>query len=287
MHPVISVDGLSFTYPHAHATALRDVSLAVQPGEIFGLLGPSGAGKSTLQKILIRLLRGFTGSVCVNGRPVGDWGPDFYRQVGVAFEGPTHFGRLTAAENLRYYAALFDLPPIDPAPLLAEVGLEHAVDQRVGAFSKGMKTRLGVIRAFLHDPSLVFLDEPTGGLDPVNVATIGRLIRARADGERTVFLSTHDMNVAEQLCDRVAFIVDGTVAAIDAPRALRLAHGEASVRVEHRLGEGLETSRFPLAGLGDDQEFLNLLRAGRVETLHSEEASLAEVFARVTGRSLR
>ena len=157
----------------------------------------------------------------------------------------------------------------------------------VSQFSKGMKTRLGVARALLHDPELLFMDEPTVGLDPVNARRIRELIRRERDAGKTVFLTTHDMTVADELCDRVALIVDGSIRTVDAPRALKLAHGKRQVRVEYRDGDDdLSASEFPLDGLGDDESFVSLLRRHRIETLHSEEATLEDVFVAVTGRGL-
>ncbi|MDX1570122.1 MAG: ABC transporter ATP-binding protein [Xanthomonadales bacterium] len=288
MKPIISVSGLSFTYGGSERPAVRDLAFDVARGEIFGFLGPSGAGKSTVQKILIRLLTGFQGSVSVRGRPVQDWDARFYEDVGVAFEYPTHFNKLSARENLRYFGALFSNPTLPPEELLASVGLASDADKPVGEFSKGMKTRLSVARALLNDPELIFLDEPTGGLDPVNARTVKELIREQTRGRRkTVFLTTHDMSVADQLCDRVAFIIDGRIKVIDSPRTLKLNHGERTVRVEYRSDGKLEFSEFPLESVGENREFAELLRTADIETIHTQEASLDDVFVKVTGRELR
>jgi fluoroquinolone transport system ATP-binding protein len=148
-----------------------------------------------------------------------------------------------------------------------------------------MKNRLNVARALLHDPQLLFLDEPTSGLDPTNARRIKELIAAQRQAGKTIVLTTHNMAVAEELCDRVAFIVDGQIRLIDTPRALKLRHGQASVAVEYAAGAGTERARFPLAGLGDNHAFIDLLRHG-VQTIHSQEATLEEIFVRVTGRSV-
>lgn len=166
------------------------------------------------------------------------------------------------------------------------VGLAEAGRMPVSQYSRGMKNRLSVARALLHRPDLLFLDEPTSGLDPVNARRIKELIRSQKQAGKTIFLATHDMTVADELCDRVAFIVDGRIALIDPPRQLKLRYGQASVRVEYRGRNGNEQRVFPLAGLGDNAEFLELLRHYPVQTLHTLEASLEEVFIRVTGREL-
>ena len=150
---IIEVSELSFTYPRAAEPALKGIDFAVERGEIFGFLGPSGAGKSTTQKILIGLLRGYHGSVSVLGRPPADWGADYYERIGVSFESPNHFLKLTAAENLAYFAALYAGPTRSPQALLEAVGLGDDARLRVSQFSKGMKARLNVARSLLHAPS--------------------------------------------------------------------------------------------------------------------------------------
>jgi fluoroquinolone transport system ATP-binding protein len=157
----------------------------------------------------------------------------------------------------------------------------------VSQYSKGMKNRLSVARALLHNPELLFLDEPTAGLDPLNTRRIKDLIRAQRAAGKTVFLTTHDMAIADELCDRVALIVDGRIQVIDPPRDLKIRYGQARVRVDYRIGPDVEQREFPLDGLGDNPGFLNLLRTREVQTIHSLEASLEDVFIRITGRRLQ
>lgn len=287
MAQIIAVDRLSYSYPRTSTPAVREVSFHVDAGEIFGLLGPNGAGKSTTQKILIGILSGYSGAVQVFGRARGSWGRDFYERVGVSFEIPNHYGKLSALENLRYFAALYSGEKEDPMSALAAVGLEEAANKRVGAFSKGMKSRLTIARALLNKPELLFLDEPTSGLDPVTSRQVRDLIRDVRDGGATVFLTTHSMAIADELCDRVGFIVDGRLPVIDKPRSLRLRHGRRSVRLEYRENGALVGREFPLDGIGGDAEFLSLLRSRDVETIHTLETTLEDVFIEVTGRALR
>jgi len=149
-----------------------------------------------------------------------------------------------------------------------------------------MQQRLTLARALLMEPRLLFLDEPTAGLDPTSARRVRDLIaRQRAQG-RTVFLTTHDMSVADELCDRVAFIVDGRIATIGVPRELKLAHGRPSLTVEFRENGAIQRREFALEGLGTHAGFLELLRRHPVETLHTQEATLEDVFIRVTGREL-
>jgi fluoroquinolone transport system ATP-binding protein len=282
---MIDVQQLSFRYPGAAKPAVSDLSFGVAPGEIFGFLGPSGAGKSTTQKILIRLLRGYQGTVRVFGRDLSSWGLDFYERVGVCFELPNHFLRLSARRNLEVFGALYSRPTWPIAELLERLDLADDAETPVERFSKGMQTRLSLARALLHRPELLFLDEPTSGLDPLSARRVKDLIRAQRDAGHSVMLTTHAMGLAEELCDRVALIVDGRIAQIDSPRALRLRYGMPSVRVEYQNGS-LQSAEFPLAGLGENVEFQRLLRDTAVQTIHSREASLEDVFIAVTGRSL-
>jgi fluoroquinolone transport system ATP-binding protein len=282
----ISVREMSFAYPGVEHLAVRDLSFAVEAGEIFGFLGPSGAGKSTTQKVLIGLLRGYSGEVEVMDRDLRSWGPDYYERIGVSFELPNHYRKLTALENLEFFRSLYRKATGNPRELLERVGLDEDADTRVSQYSRGMQQRLTFARALLHGPDLIFLDEPTAGLDPVNARRIKSIVAdLRAEG-CTFFLTTHDMTVAAELCDRVAFIVDGRIALIDSPRELKIKQGERRVRVEYEAGGRTRASEFPLDGLGDDEEFLRLLREVRIETIHTEEATLEDVFVRTTGRKL-
>ena len=283
---MIDVRDLHFTYAHSNQPAVRGLTFVVERGEIFGFLGPSGAGKSTTQKVLIGLLEGYSGSGRVRGREVAAWTADDYERIGVSFEAPNHFLKLTGLENLRYFAALYRGPTRVPAALLESVGLQSDGQRRVGEYSKGMKCRLSIARCLVNKPELIFLDEPTSGLDPVNMQRVKDIIRAERDGGATVFLTTHDMAAAEELCDRVAFIVDGRIPRIDSPRALKLKHGERAVRIEYASGDRTGHADFPLDGLADNAAFQRVLRECDVQTIHTREATLADVFIRVTGRAL-
>jgi fluoroquinolone transport system ATP-binding protein len=287
MTEVIRVDGLTYTYPKATEPAVRGMDFTVGRGEIFGFLGPSGAGKSTTQKVLIGLLRGHSGHASVWGKDPLDWGPDYYQRVGVSFELPNHYQKLTGLENLRFFASLYDVDTLDPMELLYAVGLADAANSRVGKYSKGMQMRLTFARALINDPELLFLDEPTSGLDPVNARKVKNMVLDLKARGRTIFLTTHDMSTADELCDRVAFVVDGGIVALDTPAELKIARSQRLVRVGYRGDNGrLETAEFPMDGLADDPAFHTLLRNHHVETLHSREASLDDVFVEVTGRRL-
>jgi fluoroquinolone transport system ATP-binding protein len=280
---VIAVHELRYAYKGQAQPAVNGVSFSVRRGEIFGLLGPSGAGKSTTQKILTRQQRGFTGTVSVLGKPLPTWDEAYFERIGVGFELPNHYLKFTARENLSFFASLYARPSRDPRDMMALVGLEDYADRKVETFSKGMRMRLNFVRAIQHDPELIFLDEPTAGLDPVNAGVVKGLIAGLAAAGKTVVLTTHNMNDVDQLCDRISFMVDGRFAALDTPEALKAAHGRRRVSVTPGRGE---VEEFDLDGLGENVRFLELLRNGRVERIHSQEASLDKVFTDVTGHRL-
>ena len=279
---MIDVERLSYRYPGASSEAVRDVTFRVAPSEVFGFLGPSGAGKSTTQKILIGLLPEYSGRVSVLGQEVSAWRRDDYRRVGVSFELPNHYLKLTALENLRYFGALYGSSR-DPMEVLDEVALVDDAHKRVAQYSKGMRNRLNLARAMLHRPELLFLDEPTSGLDPSTSRRIRDVIRQRRDEGATIFLTTHDMQTADELCDRVAFLFEGTLRLVDAPRRLKLQHGRRIVRTEDEEGIARE---FALEGLAEDPAFLQELRSGRIRTIHTQETSLEEIFISITGGTL-
>jgi len=284
---VISVRGLTFSYPKTAEPAVRGMDFTVGRGEIFGFLGPSGAGKSTTQKLLIGLLRGHGGEATVWGNDPLAWGSDYYQRIGVSFELPNHYQKLTGIENLRFFASLYSGKTVDPLALLDSVGLAGDADTRVAKYSKGMQMRLTFARSLINNPELLFLDEPTSGLDPVNARKVKDIVLDLKARGRTVFLTTHDMATADELCDRVAFVVDGRIQAMDSPAELKIARGQRLVRVEYRGGNaGFETAEFDMDSLADDAAFHTLLRTHHVETIHSREASLDDVFVDVTGRQL-
>lgn len=276
---MIRLHGVRFQYPGAARPALDGLSLEVARGEVYGLLGPSGAGKSTTQRILMGLLKGHTGIVEIFGQPIERLGRGLYERIGVSFELPALYLRLTARENLDLFAALYERPRRSAGELLAEVDLADAADQRVETFSKGMKMRLNLARALLHDPELLFLDEPTTGQDPTRSRATRELIgRLKAEG-KTIFLTTHNMAEAEEVCDRVGFLAGGRIPVTGTPAALKRQYGERLLDV---TVEGGQSHRFPMDGIGGNTEFLALLASGRVAALHTLEASLDDVFIRAT-----
>ncbi|MCI5045674.1 MAG: ABC transporter ATP-binding protein [Aquisalinus sp.] len=280
---MISLENLSYAYPRAQTATLAGLSLDVKDGEIFGLLGPSGSGKSTTQKISMGLLQDFGGKALVFGQPVGSMGRKFFNRIGVSFELPTLYLRLTAMENLKLYAALYNGPTRDPLELLTLLGLEKDADKRVSDFSKGMKMRLNLCRALINDPDLLFLDEPTTGQDPARARLTRNLIRQLKEEGKTIFLTTHNMAEADEVCDRVGFLVKGRADIIDTPANLKQKHGQRVLEVTTTAPTDSERHTFPMEDLGANKTFLNLLQSGKINTMHTLEASLDDVFIKVAG----
>jgi fluoroquinolone transport system ATP-binding protein len=281
---MIAVNELCFSY--TKQPFIENMSFGVENGEIFGFLGPSGAGKSTLQKILTGLLGSYRGSVVVNGCEAKHCGDGFYENIGVDFEFPSLYENLTARENLRFFGSLYKkTQPADR--LLESVGLLPDAGKKVSEYSKGMKSRLNFIKALLHDPALLFLDEPTSGLDPSNARVMKDLILQEKRRGKTILLTTHNMYDASELCDRVAFIVDGRLRALDTPHSLIMSRGAAEVRYTYTEDGAEKQSSVPLTGTGTDAALLRLLRENRLTSIHSSEPTLNDVFVELTGRQLQ
>ena len=205
-----------------------------------------------------------------------------------SFELPNHYPNLTAKENLDYFSTLYSGRCYKAEEVLEMVGLEEDRDKMVKNFSKGMKIRMNMARSILHRPEVLFLDEPTSGLDPVNAKVIKDLIvDLKADGA-TVFITTHNMAVADDLCDHVAFITDGTISIVDTPTQLKKFYGQRDVVASCRIGEDIVHETFAMDGLAENAGFIDFLKSGdRVEAIHSQETTLEDVFIKVTGEELK
>lgn len=285
---MISVENLFYQYPKNDKDTLKNVHFEVKKGEVFGFLGPSGAGKSTLQKILTGTLTGYRGKVSVMDHSLRHLGEDYYEKIGVDFEFPNFYGKFTALENLTYFSSLYRRKTLDPRPFLEQMNLLEDAKKPVNRFSKGMKTRLGFIRCLLHDPDLLFLDEPTSGLDPSNARILKDMVKELQKDGKTIILTTHNMHDAEELCDRVAFIVDGEIRALDTPAAFRHSSEKNLVTCTFFNQEKIEEDyQVPLDELHTDQHFLRLLTEKRITRIHSRETNLEDIFLSLTGRRLQ
>jgi ABC-2 type transport system ATP-binding protein len=302
-----------FRRRHKEVVALDRLSLSVGEGELFGILGPNGAGKTTTIKVLTTLLIPTEGSARVLGRDVVQDTQRVRRSIGFVFGGERGlYYRVSGRDNLHYFAELYGLPPERIAPrseeLLGLVGLKDRADEKVEGYSRGMKQRLHLARALLHDPPVLFLDEPTTGLDPIGARELRDTIRQLHERGKTIVLTTHYMFEADSLCDRVAVINQGKLIALGTPDDLKGSVSDLSVVEVEVFGVSAEalTRLRALESVDsvavEQREFRQLLR---VQTPHGErvvarlletlggvevgrvavrEATLEDAYVRLIGR---
>lgn len=266
-------------------TAVDGLSLEIRRGEVFGLLGPNGAGKSTTIGMCVGVLRPDAGEVSV-----GEWGSPTRaaarEHIGLAPQSIALYDNLTARENLSFFGSLYGLKGRVLSErverLLSTVGLSDRAGSRVGGFSGGMKRRLNLAAALVNDPSLVLLDEPTAGVDPQSRNALFEQVRALKDAGKTVVYTTHYMEEAQRLCDRIAVIERGRLLALGGVDELIARHGgESTVVVQRAEGESVVRTGEPLA------ELQRALGSEGVISARVERPNLESVFLNLTGRSLR
>jgi ABC-2 type transport system ATP-binding protein len=277
----IDVDKLSRAFNGRQA--VDNISFAVEAGEIFGFLGHNGAGKTTTIRMLSGQLLPNSGRARVAGCDVLTERQRLKPLIGVVSEHQNLYERMSGLENLKFAARLYGQTIRRVEEVLEQVGLLDRAKDNVRNYSNGMKQRLLIARALIHRPQIVFLDEPTRGLDPVVGREVRRLILDLSQQGVTIFLTTHYMEEADQLCGRVAFLSDGRIVAMGTPDSLKVAHGQNSVRVTLINGEKLS---LPLDDADAGKELDKLVSNGQVRTLHSAEATLEEVFIQIAGREL-
>jgi ABC-2 type transport system ATP-binding protein len=278
---VIETENLTRTFDGLRA--VDGVTFAVEEGEVFGFLGPNGAGKTTTIGMLTGQLRPTAGQARVAGCDVVSERERLKPQIGVVFERQNLYERLSGRENLVFSARLYGVDERRVDEALETIGLQERAGDRVQHYSNGMKQRLLIARALLHQPRLLFLDEPTKGLDPIVAREIRSLVAGLAEQGMTIFLTTHYMEEADQLCQRVAFLDEGRIVALDAPARLKAAHGQRRLSVSLEDGTRLSLS---LDDQADGQRLGELAATGQILALHSAEATLEEVFVKLTGRRL-
>jgi ABC-2 type transport system ATP-binding protein len=271
---------------HKHYGAVRAVdgiTFSIAEGEVFGLLGHNGAGKTTTIRMLTGRARPTHGTATVAGYDVVHERPLIKPIINAVFEDPNLYERISGHDNLRLFADLYAAPAARVDELLELVGLAFAAKRKVKTYSSGMKQRLLVARALINKPRVLFMDEPTRGLDPTSARELRTLVSRLADEGTTIFLTTHYMEEADQLCDRVAFLSQGRIVAMDTPRELKLKQGQRRAivllrdRSEHSITLDDPTDAVRLDGW---------IRAGLVLTVHSQEGTLEDVFIALSGRSL-
>ncbi|MDF1597197.1 MAG: ABC transporter ATP-binding protein [Acidimicrobiia bacterium] len=280
----IEVSDLSFAY--GDIQAVDGVSFSVAPGEILGFLGPNGAGKSTTIKMLTGQLRPDSGSISVLGMTMPAQTLDIQARIGVCFEEKNLYENMSGRENLDFFARLYGIKGRDFDPFLRKVGLIDRADDRVASYSKGMRQRLMMTRAMINDPDILFLDEPTDGLDPVSSQAVRNVIKAEAERGAAVILTTHDMHEADQLSDRVAFINEGRIAALDTSDNLKLEYGQRTVRIRSRNGGDVDVRVISLDESSAGDQIREAVAVEGLMTIHTEEATLEDIFIKLTGRGL-
>jgi ABC-2 type transport system ATP-binding protein len=281
---MIEVADLHKTY--GTVRAVDGISFDVAEGEVFGFLGHNGAGKTTTVRILTGRTRPTTGSARIAGHDVVAGREAIKPLINLVFEDQNLYERMTARENLRLFADLYGMPASRVDEVLALVGLDdEAAKRKVKGYSTGMKQRLLIARALINRPRVLFLDEPTRGLDPASARDLRSLIATLGREGTTVFLTTHYMEEADELCDRVAFLSQGKIVALDTPRELKLRYGQGQRRAVVTLAD---RSEYTLA-LDDPADTARLdtwLRDDQILTIHSQEGTLEDVFVALAGRKL-
>lgn len=281
---MIEVKNLTFAYGK-DKEVLHGLNFHVDEGEIFGFLGPNGSGKSTTQKILTGILRGYKGNVRLLGKEICNFrSPDFFQQIGVLFEFPYLYSNLSVLDNLSYFSSFYPKERLrDPMELLDSLEFKKDfLKKPVSSYSKGMRQRASMTRALMSSPKLLFLDEPTSGLDPAGAVLFRKIIEEEKRKGTTVFLTTHNMFDADLLCDRVAFISNGNIVALDTPKNLKERNSSHQVLIEYMYKGERKTEIVEADELRKSMMFAQ----DEIISIHSKEPTLEDMFIKYTGKGL-
>ena len=278
-----AVEVLGLEKHYGEVRAVDGITFSVAEGEVFGLLGHNGAGKTTTIRMLTGRARPTAGTATVAGYDVVHQRDRIKPVINAVFEDPNLYERFSGRDNLTLFAELYGAPASRADELLETVGLTAAAKRKVKTYSSGMKQRLLVARALVNKPRVLFMDEPTRGLDPTSARELRALVSRLSDEGTTIFLTTHYMEEADELCDRVAFLSQGRIVAMDTPRELKLKQGErrAIVLLQDRTEHSLR-----LDDPADAAKLDQWMRDGLVLTVHSQEGTLEDVFVALAGRAL-
>ena len=275
---VLSMEGVSLSF--GEKRVLDGLTFSVARGECFGFLGPSGAGKTTTIKLLTRQLKKDAGSIVLFDRPIENASDTDYERIGILSDTSALYERMSIESNLRFYAKIRGCGEGDIDQLLERMGLSNDRKTLIKKCSKGMRHRAVLLTALIHSPELLFLDEPTSGLDPAARAEVHRMLAELKAAGTTIFLTTHDMAEADEVCDRIAILNEGRIAAEGEPESLKLRHARNRVVVTTRTHGVIETTKDASAA----DELRGLFAADEVLSIHSDEPNLEEVFLELTGR---
>ena len=281
---MIEVKDLTFSYGK-DKQALHGLNFTVGDGEIFGFLGPNGSGKSTTQKILTGILKGHGGMVSLFGKDIRNaHTQEFFQKIGVLFECPYLYANLSALDNLHYFSSFYPKEQLrDAEEVLDELEFKKDFLRKpVSSYSKGMRQRVSMARALISNPKLLFLDEPTSGLDPTGAVLFRRIIEKERQKGTTVFVTTHNMLDADLLCDRVAFISNGNIVALDTPKNLKEQNSDHRIVIDYLYQGRREEKTLEVPALKSGIPFAY----DELISIHSQEPTLEDIFIRYAGRRL-
>ena len=281
---MIEVKDLTFSYGK-DKQALHGLNFTVGDGEIFGFLGPNGSGKSTTQKILTGILKGHGGMVSLFGKDIRNaHTQEFFQKIGVLFEFPYLYANLSALDNLHYFSSFYPKEQLrDAEEVLDELEFKKDFLRKpVSSYSKGMRQRVSMARALISNPKLLFLDEPTSGLDPTGAVLFRRIIEKERQKGTTVFVTTHNMLDADLLCDRVAFISNGNIVALDTPKNLKEQNSDHRIVIDYLYQGRREEKTLEVPALKSGIPFAY----DELISIHSQEPTLEDIFIRYAGRRL-
>lgn len=283
MEKIIEVESLKFNYKK-DKQIIKNISFDVNKGEVFGFLGPNGSGKSTSQKLITGILKRYDGNIAILGKNMRDWNYDLYNYLSVLFEYPYLYTSLSAVDNLKYFASFYHKDKrrnIDELLKLVELKKEFK-NKSISSYSKGMRQRTSMARALISSPEILFLDEPTSGLDPAGAVLFRNIVEKEKEKGTTIFLTTHNMHDAELLCDRVAFIVDGEIVAIDSPDNFKALYKNEYIEINYIFENELNKKEITEEELKNGINF----NYDKIVSIHSKEPDLENIFIRLTGRGL-
>lgn len=281
--PAIEIDNLVVRF--GRFTAVNGLSLTVNEGELFGFLGPNGAGKTTTIKVLIGSLRPTSGEIRVAGFRIPAEFESVKQQFGYVPDTENHVEEFTGRENLELFARLYDMPLSIVDESLARLELSEAADVVVSAYSKGMRRKLLIAREIMHRPKILYFDEPTANLDAHSTELVRELLRDLASQGTTIFLTTHNMEEVEQICDRVAILCRGELVDCDTPTNFVTRHAVRIVKAQYEQDGEVVRESLDL-DLDDQRERLaEIIRTEKCVRVHSQEFDFQDVFLKITGQA--
>lgn len=267
-------------------TVVNDISFTINEGDIFGFLGPNGAGKTTTIKMMIGLLEPTKGEIIINNKNVVKDKKHIYEDIGVVFELPNLYMKATIKSNLLMFADIYQVPHTRVYEIMEELQLLDKKDIKVEKLSKGWKQRVLIGRALLHNPKLLILDEPTSGLDPNTTVLIREYIKKLNHNGTTIIITTHDMNEADELCNRIGIIDHGDLKVIGSPNELKTQYEKNKIFVEYMEKDEVKTISYLSFDKNAKEQLIQLIQEDKLISINQNEVTLGDVFFEVTGGEL-